>query len=244
MTLRKVDGLPWKGYEGQDYEGFWTGPGKRYLDELERAIAAHTLPGGEAVVEIGAGFGRLGACYIGKYRHVHMVEPASNLRAIAARAYGDAVSYHEASVTRLPFPDASFDGVLLVRVFHHLGDPEAALREIHRVLKRAGRLVFSYSNKRNVARIARYATGRGRSPLTRDVEHYDTSLLGHHPSDVEDLLQRIGFTILEQYGVGLGDKLVERLPALASVLKPSLGVSRFVGGFRLAPTQFVVAEKR
>jgi ubiquinone/menaquinone biosynthesis C-methylase UbiE len=244
VTLRKVEGLPWKGYEGQDYEGFWTGPGKRYLDQLERAIAAHTLPGGEAVVEIGAGFGRLGSSYIGKYRHVHMVEPASNLREIAARAYGDAVSYHEASVTGLPFSDASFDGVLLVRVFHHLGDSEAALREIHRVLKRGGRLVFSYSNKRNVARIARYATGSGRNPFTRDVEQYAASLLGHHPSDVEDLLQRIGFTILEQYAVGVGDKLVERLPSLAGVLKPSLAVSRFLGGFRLAPTQFVVAEKR
>jgi hypothetical protein len=52
--------LPWKGYEGQDYEGFWTGPGKQYLDTLERAIATHTLPGGDAVVEIGAGIGRLG----------------------------------------------------------------------------------------------------------------------------------------------------------------------------------------
>jgi len=51
-------------------------------------------------------------------------------------------------------------------------------------------------------------------------------------------------TVLEQYGVGLGDKLVERLPALARVLKPSLGVSRLIGGFRLAPTQFVVAEKQ
>lgn len=244
MTLRKVDGLPWKGYEGQDYEGFWIGPGKRYLDELERAIASHTLPGGEAVVEIGAGFGRLGASYVGKYREVHMVEPASNLREIAARTYGDAVSYHEASVTDLPFPDASFDGVLLVRVFHHLGDSEAAVREIHRVLKRGGRLVFSYSNKRNVARIAKYAVGSGRNPFTRDVEHYKQSLLGHHPSDVEDLLQKIGFTIMEQYGVGLGDKLVEHLPALAGILKPSLAVSRFIGGFRLAPTQFVVAEKR
>ena len=196
------------------------------------------------MVEIGAGFGRLGASYIGKYRHAHMVEPASNLREIAARTYGDAVSYHEASVMALPFPDASFDGVLLVRVFHHLGDSEAALREIHRVLMRGGRLVFSYSNKRNVARIARYATGSGRSPFTRGVERYDTALLGHHPSEVEELLERIGFTIIEQYGVGLGDKLVERLPALARVLKPSLGVSRFVGRFRLAPTQFVVAEKR
>ena len=78
MVIPAGRGLPWKGYEGHDYEGFWTGPGKHYLDQLEQAIVTDALPGGEAIVEIGAGFGRLGPCYIGRYRRVQMVEPASN----------------------------------------------------------------------------------------------------------------------------------------------------------------------
>jgi hypothetical protein len=100
--IEAVRGLSWKGYEGEDYEQFWTGPGKKYLDRLERAIVSEALTGGEAVVDIGAGFGRLGDCYIGKYRAVHMVEPASNLREIAKRHYGSSASYHEASVESLP----------------------------------------------------------------------------------------------------------------------------------------------
>jgi len=235
--------LSWKGYEGRDYEGFWIGPGKRYLDALERAIAKHALPGGDAVVEIGAGFGRLGTCYIGRYRRVHMVEPASNLRDIAARTFGDRASYHEASVFALPFPDATFDAVLMVRVFHHLGDPEAALREIHRVMKRGGRLVFNYSNKRNIARIPRYVLGRGPNPFSREMEKYHESLIGHHPAHVEGLLAQIGFSIREQYGVGVMDKLVERLPWLGGVVKPSLVLARFAGRFKLAPAQFIVALK-
>lgn len=245
ISPKDVDGLPWKGYEGQDYEGFWTGPGKRYLDELERAIAAHSLPGGDAVLEIGAGFGRLGPCYIGRYRSAHMVEPASNLREIAARTHGDRVSYHEASVFDLPFTDAMFDGVLMVRVFHHLGDPEAALREIHRVIAPGGRLVFNYSNKRNIARIPRHLVGAGGgNPFSHEMEKYYESLIGHHPSHVEDMLARVGFTIREQYGVGVMDKVVERAPWLGRVMKPSLAAARFAGPFRLAPAQFVVAIKQ
>ncbi|HEY2150627.1 MAG TPA: class I SAM-dependent methyltransferase [Vicinamibacterales bacterium] len=237
-------GLSWKGYEGQDYEGFWIGPGKHYLDLLERGIAAHTLPGGDAVLEIGAGFGRLGSCYVGRYHQVHMVEPASNLRDIAQHTYGDRVNYHDASVFDLPFADGTFDGVLMVRVFHHLSDPDAALREIHRVIRAGGRLVFNYSNKRNLARIPRYLAGGGASPFSRDMETYNSVLIGHHPQHVEGMLEQIGFVIREQYAVGVMDKAVERMPWLGRVMTPSLAAARFAARFRLSPSQFIVAEKR
>jgi SAM-dependent methyltransferase len=43
----------------------------------------------------------------------------------------------------LPFADGTFDGVLCLNALHHLPSYAAALREIHRVLKPAGRAVFS-----------------------------------------------------------------------------------------------------
>jgi hypothetical protein len=41
-------------------------PGKQNLDELERTVVLYELPGGESVIEIGVGFGRMGSCYVGK----------------------------------------------------------------------------------------------------------------------------------------------------------------------------------
>jgi len=242
--MNTVDGLYWKGYEGQDYEQFWRGPAKQYLDELEHAIVAHALPGGDSVVEVGAGFGRLGSSYVGKYRHVHMVEPASNLRAAAERAYGQSVEYHDARVEELPFPDESIDAVLMVRVFHHLGDPAAAVHEIGRVLKRGGRLVFSYSNKRNLKRVAAFAVEKAENPFNDKLEKYYEFLIGHNPRFVESLLESEGFQIREQFGAGVGDKLVGAAPPIAAVLRPSLFVSRMLGTLKIAPIQFLVAEKR
>ena len=238
-----IKGLSWKGYEGQDYEGFWVGAGKQYLDELEQAIVNRTLTGGGAIVEIGAGFGRLGRCYVGKYREAHMVEPATNLREIAERTYGARVSYHEASVYDLPFPADHFDAALMVRVFHHLDRPDAALREIHRILKPGGTLVFNYSNKRNLRRIASHALGRGTNPFGGDMENYNQVLIGHAPAYVDRLLAGAGLKVQEEYGVGVGDLIVGRVPALGALLRPSLGVSRLLAAFRLAPSQFVVARK-
>lgn len=243
VMARTTAGLSWKGYEGQDYERFWVGPGKQYIDKLERAIVSHALPGGGSVVEIGAGFGRLTPCYVEKYKRVHFVEPASNLRAAAREAFGDDIEYHEASAEHLPFADSSIDAALMVRVFHHLGDPEAALREIHRILVPGGVLVFNFSNKRNAKRVLRYAMGRGNSPFALDVEQYSDFLLGHHPRHVKQLLRSAGFGINERYSVGVADKLISALPFLGRILRPSLVLSRVMGAFEIAPSQFLVAVK-
>jgi demethylmenaquinone methyltransferase/2-methoxy-6-polyprenyl-1,4-benzoquinol methylase len=47
-----------------------------------------------------------------------------------------------AEIEALPFADATFDRILLVDAFHHVRDQAAALRELLRVLKPAGRLVI------------------------------------------------------------------------------------------------------
>ena len=233
--------LDWKGYEGKDYEQFWVGPGRKYLDELEHLVISHCLPGGDTVADIGAGFGRLTNCYIEKYHTVHLVEPATNLRKAAQETYREAAIYHDASVTALPFESNSLDAVLMVRVFHHLGDPSDALREIHRVLKHGGWLVYKYSNKRNIKRLVRLTSAS--HPLSRGIERYGQTLFGHHPAYVDDALTTAGFMICEEFGVGFIDKVVNVMPSAGRIFKPSLNCARVIGRLRLAPSQFLVAEK-
>jgi SAM-dependent methyltransferase len=54
-----------------------------------------------------------------------------------------------ASAERLPFEDSFFDVVVLAWVLEHLDDPEAVFREIHRVLKPNGTVIFLTPNAWN-----------------------------------------------------------------------------------------------
>src|ERR1039458_17759 len=233
-----------KDYEGVDYEHFWAGPGKSYLDRLEQRIVKHVLPGGGSIVEIGGGFGRLGPCYVDKYQDVHMVEPASNLRAAAMGAFGTAVKYHDASVYELPFPDSSFDAVLMVRVFHHLHNSEAALRELHRILRPGGLLVFSYSNLRNPGRIARFLLGKVPNPFAKTKDEYLPDLFGHSPGMIHTLVSETGFVLREQYATCILNRTIDALPFLQPLINPPLALERILGALRIAPAIFVVAQKR
>ncbi|RAM49968.1 MAG: methyltransferase type 11 [Hapalosiphonaceae cyanobacterium JJU2] len=52
------------------------------------------------------------------------------------------VAFQTASVSALPFADNSFDVVVSASAFHYFDDPDAALREIKRVLKPEGKVVI------------------------------------------------------------------------------------------------------
>ena len=66
------------------------------------------------------------------------------------------LTFEIADATALPYPDTSFDVVLISNALHVMPDPEAALREIRRVLRPGGLLIapnFVNHNEGFVSRI-------------------------------------------------------------------------------------------
>ncbi|MDP3286576.1 MAG: class I SAM-dependent methyltransferase, partial [Desulfobacterales bacterium] len=57
-------------------------------------------------------------------------------------------------VCQLPVKNAVIDCILLLEVIEHLGDPEPAMAEMHRILKPRGRLIMVFPND-TVFKIAR-----------------------------------------------------------------------------------------
>jgi demethylmenaquinone methyltransferase/2-methoxy-6-polyprenyl-1,4-benzoquinol methylase len=61
-------------------------------------------------------------------------------RKIAAASLGDRITIQQGEAEKLPYPDASFDGITMAFGIRNVADRPAALREMARVLKPGGRL--------------------------------------------------------------------------------------------------------
>jgi SAM-dependent methyltransferase len=72
------------------------------------------------------------------------IDPSATMIAAARRAAIASclpIELQVASIYDLPFPDHAFDAVRAERVFQHLEDPEAGLREMVRVTRPGGRVM-------------------------------------------------------------------------------------------------------
>jgi SAM-dependent methyltransferase len=71
--------------------------------------------------------------------------------------YQDRIKFEASDLDKpLPFPDRSFDYVLLLEVIEHLYNPDFVVKQISRVLKPGGRLVLSTPNILNLTSRMRF----------------------------------------------------------------------------------------
>jgi ubiquinone/menaquinone biosynthesis C-methylase UbiE len=116
-----------------------------YGDEVRDAVltAARLLPE-NTVLDVGAGTGFLteGAAKIA--RKVIALDFSEAMMSEARAKLGRSnVEFRIGNVEQIPLPNASVDAVIGNMVLHHCPSPEAAVREIARVLVSGGRLVLS-----------------------------------------------------------------------------------------------------
>ena len=184
-------------YEGSRYRyDFWEGRGREYEDLVERiAIRALLPPGGDTLVEIGAGYGRLVSLYHG-YRRIVLLDYARSQLEEAQRylSQPDRYIFVVANVYHLPFVDNLFDALTMVRVMHHLTDAPRALAELQRVVRPEGVAVLEHANKRHLKAIARWLLRRQAwNPFDpQPVEFVDLNF-DFHPRWVRQQLADVGF---------------------------------------------------
>ncbi|HEY2963448.1 MAG TPA: class I SAM-dependent methyltransferase [Pyrinomonadaceae bacterium] len=116
------------------------------------------------VLEIGCGLGTDGAQFAqagARYTGIDLTDAAVDLARLRFELFNLPGSFRVADAERLDFPDNSFDLVYSHGVLHHTPDTQAAVREIHRVLRPGGRAVVmlyhrdSYNYRINISVLRR-----------------------------------------------------------------------------------------
>jgi ubiquinone/menaquinone biosynthesis C-methylase UbiE len=110
-------------------------------DERRQLIA--TARG--ATIEVGSGTGLNLQHYPAAVRRLVLTEPDRHMRARLGRRVHELsvpAEIVDAPAEHLPFPDATFDTAIVALVLCSVPDQQAALKEVARVLKSGGRLLF------------------------------------------------------------------------------------------------------
>jgi SAM-dependent methyltransferase len=144
------------------------------------------------VVELGAGTGLNVEHYTADVTDLMLSEPEPGMRGRLARRLqreGRIARIVAAPAERLPVADASVDTVVSTLVLCTVGDPEAALREVDRVLRPGGQLLFLEHVRASSPRLAAWQD-RLREPW----RHFGGGCVCNRAS--LDLMRAAGFTVV------------------------------------------------
>jgi len=198
-----------------------TSSARRKLLEAFRKL----VKGGEKVLDVGCGIGRLSSILKELGCIVYGVDISREMIEIAKRRV-DGI-FKVASAYNLPFPDCWFDAVVLYYLIDGIADPVKALMEAKRVTKIDGRVIISVlpllSSVREKLTYKRFLKT---SPFN-----------GMVPAEVPPLLREVGLTLKEVHYVD--DPLGTELPP--SALKKKLDEAKLT---HLYHTPIYVASKQ
>ncbi|MCB9865708.1 MAG: metalloregulator ArsR/SmtB family transcription factor [Phycisphaerales bacterium] len=104
------------------------------------------LPSTWTVADMGTGTGYLLPQLAAAFTHVHAVDPVAEMleaaRSRVALAGLTNVEFHAGTASAVPLPGEALDLCVASLVLHHEPEPAQALCELHRVLRRGGRLLI------------------------------------------------------------------------------------------------------
>ncbi len=125
-----------------------------------KAIISGLLESGDTVLECACGTGMLTAVIAGRCAHVTATDYSKKMLEHAkrnCRAYSN-ITFEQADITALPYPDERFDKVIAANVIHLLDDPFTAMEELNRVCRTGGKLIIpTYMNKEETGKNSRFS---------------------------------------------------------------------------------------
>jgi ubiquinone biosynthesis O-methyltransferase len=137
------------------YDDWYKTPLGEFVDALEQRLILKHCGNlmGKRVLDIGCGTGLYSIRFANKGAHVSAVDPSKKMLDIAQEKTNHSIvpiHFIVSAAENLPFQDHSFDLIAAISSLEFVSDIDQSLREIHRVLKPGGRVVFGVLNQESL----------------------------------------------------------------------------------------------
>ena len=238
-------------YNGYDYKKeFWENVDREYEDQADRMAIRKLLPKRmEKFADIGGGYGRLANEYLKRAHKVIIFDYSKSELKQAKDVYGDKIKTRAGDIYDLPFKDGELDGLMMVRVTHHLKKMDKAMAELYRVLKPGGVAVIEVANKRTLPKMVRYATRRSKvNPFDKTVANYKEiskdGFYNYHPKYVEEIFDKTGFKTERVLSVSnFRSKKLKKLFGTQNLVKMEDKAQKALAPIRFAPSIYYKLRK-
>ncbi|MBQ3433138.1 class I SAM-dependent methyltransferase [Candidatus Saccharibacteria bacterium] len=238
-------------YNGYDYKKeFWENVDREYEDQADRMAIRKLLPKRmDKFADIGGGYGRLANEYLKRAHTVIIFDYSKSELEQAKDIYGDKIETRAGDIYKLPFKDNELDGLMMVRVTHHLEHMDQAMAELYRVLKPGGVAVIEVANKRTLPKMARYITGRSKiNPFDHKVANYRNiskdGFYNYHPKYVEKIFDQSGFRIERVLSVSnFRSKSLKKAFGTKNLIKMENSAQKLLAPIRFAPSIYYKLRK-
>lgn len=231
-------------YEGSNYQTrFWEEGEREYEHQVEQIALRRLLPpGGNRLLELGAGAGRNTPRYAGFDQVVLLDYSLSQLqKAQENLGQHERYLYVAGDVYRLPFLPGVFDCATMIRTLHHMADAPAALAQIRRVVSDQGVFILEFANKRNLKAIGRYLMGlQDWNPFSLQPVEFVELNFDFHPRAIREWLRDLDFEIDRQLTVShFRLNLLKRLIPTSLLVRLDAAAQLTGNWWQLTPSVFV-----
>ncbi len=189
-------------YNGYDYKKiFWEDADRKYEDMADRLAIRRLLPKEiDKFLDVAGGYGRLADEYLPRAQSATLFDYSETELAQAREIHGDKLHTKSGDIYSIPFPDNSFDALMMIRVTHHLDDMQKVSNELYRILKPGGIAVIEVANKKTLPKMFRYwFKGSPINPFSLEPAHLkdlnSDGFYNYHPKYIEAIFKKSGFQI-------------------------------------------------